>query len=310
MTQGSTIINIKKFFAQNGVFNRGYFVFFDYLKKRFDMVNFQSFFRLTKNTSEIISFKNILFPFYIPMSSSNFFVKLGNSAPPIRAFFIIFSKFYLPVRITFLSAKYSFSLFYFKKVYKELPLTHKAFFSDRGFFVVKFNSIFRNTRKGAKLSILLFSSISKILMAKFALFLGPFFRRVMDAIAHQRTKFVLFFGCQFRSKLFFANKTIIKNWITIPRSGILFKITGFTTIFSEIFRGNYPKNLLTMQTGFSRFLTISHKVTFLRTIFPAIFSNCGRIYKKYFLAIKTMTFYHGIGIIPSYSYLVKEKHYV
>ena len=307
MTQNSTIINIKKFFTQNGVFNRGNFIFFNYLRKCFDMVSFKLVFTVANNTLKFITFQNHFLPIYISTGRSNFFIKFGNATFPVKIFLIIFGKFYLPLRIASFRTKFSLFFFNFRKNYVKFFLTYKTISFYGSFPVMKFNSIFGNTTQRAKFSIFLLSSISKILMAKFALFLGPFFRRVMDAIEHQRTKFVLFFGCQFRSKLFFANKTIIKNWITIPRSGILFKITGFTTIFSEIFRGNYPKNLFTMQTGFSRFLTISHKVTFLRTIFPAIFSNCGRIYKKYFLAIKTMTFYHGIGIIPSYSYLVKEE---
>ena len=307
MTQSSTIINIKKFFAQNRVSNCGYFVFLNYFKKWFYMVYFNSFHTLAKNTLKIISFQNQFFPRYVFTCCPNFFTKISKTTLPVWAFFVIFSKFDLPFRKTIFGAKFSFPLFNFIKIYLKNPVTNKTIFSYKGFSAMKLNSIFRNTTQRTKFSIFLFSSIGKNLMTEFTLPLRPFFRRMVNAITLKRAKFIFLFLERHCSKLFFTNKTIIKNWIVVPWNRIFLEITKFTTIFPKTFRWDDRKLFPTIQAYLFYPLSITRKVAFLRTIFSTVFSNCRRIYGKCLFAIKTIAFYHGIGIIPSYSCLVKEE---
>ncbi len=307
MTQSSTITNIKKFFAQHGISNRGNFIFFNYLGKCFNMVSFKSIFAVAKNTLELVTVQNFSLPFSVSSSSSYLFIKRTKSVLPAKSFFVKFSVIYLPLSIANFRTIFPFSVSDSIRRCPKNFLTNKTVFLYGSFFVMKFNSIFRNTTQRTKFPIFLFSSIGKNLMTEFTFTLRPFFRRMVDTITRERAKFILFFSCQFCSELFFTNKTTFKNWIIIPRNRIILEITRFTAIFTKVFRWINQKYFFTIQASLFYLFPITREKTLLRTVFTSTFFYFCGVSNKFLFTVKTFFIYHSIGIIPSYSYLVKEE---
>lgn len=303
MTQSSTIINIKKLFTQNGVFDRGNFIFSNYLGERLNMISFKFIRTITKNTLESVASQNFSLPFSIFSSSSYLFIKRTKPILPSKSFFIKFSIIYLPSSVTVFRTKFPFSMFNSIRRNLNLFLTNKTTFFNRCSPIVKFNPIFRNATQRTKFPVFLFGPIGKNLMTKFTFFLRPLFRRVINSIARERAKLIFFFGCQFCSELFFTNKTAFENWIIIPRNRIFLEITRFTAIFTKAFRRDNQKILFTIQASLFYSFSITRKITLLRTVFAPTFSYFYGVNNKFLFAVKTFLVNHGIGIIPSYSYL-------